>query len=249
MRGVLMRECLRALRSEVGHSTSVVTGMNAEDSLVTALDRTQLRLWESWPWPHLIVSRAVPISSGQRYYNVPEDLHFERILSLEVRDADRWMPLDYGIESRHYEVYDSDLDQRCYPPTNWYVTEDPQDTAGNIDGRGMIEIWPLPDRNHNSETLDATLRFRGVRLMRPFRAQTDRCELDHSLIVLYAAAEILARQKSADAEFKLAQAQQMQMQLRGAGQKRKDFTFGTPCADERWPVHPTYVTSRHPGRT
>lgn len=247
MRGVTLRDCLRDLRSELGHSTSAVTGMNAEDALLATLERTQSRLWEGWDWPHLQVRRAIPLQAGERFYNVPEDLPFERISKVEVRDADRWIPLCSGIDSSDYEIYDSDLDMRTYPPTKWAVTEDPQDTAGNIDGRGMIEIWPVPDRNYNAETLDATLRLHGTRAMRRFKQLDDRCELDHNLIVLYAASEILARQKSEDAQAKLASAQALQQRLRGNGQKRKDFRFGQPAETEVWPYHPLYVTNTNRG--
>jgi hypothetical protein len=218
--------------------------MNAEDALIATLQRTQDRLWEAWDWPHLRVKRFIPLAAGQRYYNVPEDLHFERILLVEVRDADRWLQLCPGIEGKHYDIYDSDLDQRCYPPTRWSVAEDTQDTAGNIDGRGMIEVWPMPDRDHNAETLDATLRITGTRNMRRFTVPTDRCELDHNVIVLHAAAEILARQKSEDAQLKASAAAQLLQRLKGQGQLKKDFVFGEPADTERWPVHPTYVTSR-----
>jgi hypothetical protein len=241
---VTLRDCLRFLRSELGHSTSVVTGMNAEDALVATLERTQNRLWEEWDWPHLIVKRAIPLQAGQRYYNVPEDVSFERILCVEVRDADRWLTLSSGIDGKHYEVYDSDLGQRTYPPERYAVTEDPQDTGGNIDSRGMIEIWPIPDRNYNAETLDGTMRVHGVRTMRRFSQQSDRCELDHNLIVLHAAAEMLARQKSEDAQAKASAAQRLYQRLKGQGQKVRSFTLGEPAEEERWPVHPTFVTSR-----
>lgn len=248
MRGVLLRECLRQLRAEIGHSTSTVTGMNAEDALIATLERTQQRLWEGWDWAHLWVRRVIPLAAGQRFYNVPADLFFEKIRKVEVRDCGEWRPVLPGIDECHYIVSDSDIGMRRYPVERYAHTEDPQDTAGNIDGRGMIEVWPIPDRNYNPETLDGALRTQGIRTIRRFSQLDDRCELDHNLIVLYSAAEILARQKSADAEAKLGAARVMEMRLRGDGQRIKSFKMGTPehehCAE--WPHHPTYVrnTSR-----
>jgi hypothetical protein len=246
MRGVLLRDCLRSLRAEIGHSTSVVTGMNAEDALVTTLERTQKRLWEEWDWPHLMVRRIVPMAAGSRYYNVPADLYFEKIRKAEIRYSGEWRPVEPGIDECHYLICDSDIGQRSHPVERYQVTEDPQDTGGNVDGRGMVEVWPIPDSNYSPETLEGALRFHGIRTIRRFSEPTDRCELDDSLIVLYSAAEILARQRSADAEIKLAHARKLELQLRGQGQRTKSFQLGATedCGREFWPHHPLYVNPR-----
>lgn len=244
MRGVLLRDCLRHLRAEIGHSTDPAVGMNVEDALITTLERTQSRLWEEWDWPHLMVYRDISISAGQRYYNVPTDVPFERIVSLTVRDGSYWKPLEYGITPDDFNIYDPDLDERSYPPRKWYVTEDPQDTAGNIDAYGMIEIWPMPDRNANEDTLEGVLRLKGIRSLRRFSQLNDRCELDHNLIVLYSAAELLSREKSDDAQHKLTMAQQLLLKVKGNGGKRKMWQLGIPSTEETWPHHPTYVTRR-----
>jgi hypothetical protein len=226
MRGVLLRDCVRYLRAEIRQSTATNVGMNTEDTHKIVLERVQQRLWAEWEWPHMIVTRDIPLSAGQRYYNVPADLPFERIKKAAVRDADRWCDLTPGIEESHYECWDSDLGERHWPPTRWDVTEDPQDTAGNIDAYGMIEVWPIPDRNLNQATLDATLRLTGVRSLRPFNADTHRCDLDHSLLVLYAASELLASLNQKDAQAKLQQATQLLMSVRGSGQKVTNWNMG-----------------------
>lgn len=51
------------------------------------------------------------------------------------------------------------------------------------------------------------LQFVGIRNLRPLVENTDVADLDDRLIVLFAAAEILANQKSASAQIKLANAQ------------------------------------------
>lgn len=245
MRGALLRDCLRDLRAECGHSTAPNVGMNAEDALLTALERTQLRLWEEWDWPHLLVNRYIELQAGQRFYSVPPDLPFERIQTIAARDGSRWKPLTYGITTEDYNLYDPDMNERSYPPRKYFVTEDPQDTQGNIDGRGMIEVWPLADRNANEQTKDGFLRLTGIRTMRRFSQLNDRCELDATLIVLYAAADILAREKSDDAQLKLQQAQQLNVKLKGNSTRIKTWRLGLPM-DEAvlWPHHPTYVNRR-----
>lgn len=241
MRGVQMKECLRTLRAEIGHSTDPAVGMNVEDALKALLERTQMRLWEEWDWSHLRVRRDISLSAGQRFYNVPADVPFERILSVSVRDGSRWKPLCYGITPEDFNIYDPDLNQRSYPPRKYFVTEDPADTAGNIDAYGMIEVWPLPDRNANAETLEGILRLEGIRSLRRFSEDNDRCELDHNLIILYSAAEYLAREKAEDAQHKLAAAQQLKLKLQGSTGKIKTWKLGIPEDSEQWPYHPTYV--------
>jgi hypothetical protein len=241
MRGKLLRECIRHLRGEIGHSTSTNVGMNVDDSLQVALERTQERLWEEWDWKHMEVTRDIEVAAGQRFYNVPPDLAYERISKAEFRWGNDWIELKHGITQRDYNVFDSDLDKRSWPVEAWDVTEDPQDTAGNIDGRGMIEVWPIPDRGTDATTLAGTLRLTGIRMLGPFTQLNHRCELDHNLIVLYAAAEFLARKKSPDAQMKLTQATQLLNRLRGNGQKIRDFKMGEPAEVPRMPASPKYV--------
>lgn len=242
MRGKLLRDCIRLLRAEIGHSTATTVGMNTEDSLQVALERTQERLWEEWDWPHMEVTRDIPLVAGQRFYNVPVDLHYERIKKAELCWGTSWIDLEPGIDQRAYNTFDSDRDQRSWPVSRWDKTEDPQDTAGNIDARGMIEVWPIPSKSADPNSTDGTLRLTGTRVLGRFSQNSDRCELDHNLIVLYAAAEFLARKKAPDAQMKLSQAGQLLMKLRGNGQKIKSFQMGQ-CEDddERMPLAPKYV--------
>jgi hypothetical protein len=227
MRGQTLATLIDNLRAEVGHSTNVAHGVNAEDYLKRTLRRTQEWLWGDWNWPHLLVYRLIPLSRTQRYYSVPADVPFERILQDQVyaKDGDQWRPMIFGIQQPQlFPQYDSDRGDMSWPPTRWDVAEDPGDTAGNIDNFGQIEVWPIP-------SMDGEMKIRGVRVIRPMVEMSHRCELDGDLLVLYAAAEILARQKATDAEAKGAAAAQRYKMLKAKGSKVKVFSMGAGQQD------------------
>lgn len=64
----------------------------------------------------------------------------------------------------------------------------------------VMEIWPLPVSLQD-------MRFTGQRLLNPLIAATDCADLDDMLLVLYVAAELCRKRKSADADLKLQEAQ------------------------------------------
>jgi hypothetical protein len=229
MRGETLGQLLSELRAECGYSQNAAHGINNRDSLVQVIKRTQRRLWSSWDWMHMRVSRDIPLMAGQRYYNVPVDLYYERIDDDggEVMFGGMWMPLCFGINERDYSIFDPRIDSRSWPIQKWDVAEDPADSGGTVDGRGMIEVWPLPsDSGVVGGNLEGNLRLSGVRNLNPLNVDADRCDLDSDLIVLYAAAEILARDRKDDAQAKLQMAQQIFMQLRGSADKKRTFKLG-----------------------
>lgn len=229
MRGQTLGELLSDLKAECGYSQNTAHGINNHESLTQVLKRTQRRLWSDWDWMHMRVSRDMQINAGQRYYNCPTDLPYERVDAVEVKFGGQWLPLVFGINERHYSIYDPRIDERSWPIRNWDVAEDPADTAGTPDNRGMIEVWPLPSDSGTAPTppedndLEGWIRLTGIRFLRPFTALSDRCDLDGDLIVLYAAAEVLQRDRKEDAQVKLQQAQQLFLRLRGNQEKNRTF--------------------------
>ena len=188
-RGTQLRTLLADLRAEVGHATSTNLGDATQEMMLTLLERVQRRLWSEWSWPFLQVRRDISLAIGQRYYDMPSDVSLERIERAEVKDGGYWHRLIWGISDSDYSAYDSDQDTRSWPPLRWDSYE------GN-----QLEIWPMPSQG------DGTLRLRGVKTLSALVALDDTADLDDQLIVLFAAAELLARQKSGDAQLKLAQA-------------------------------------------
>lgn len=225
MRDITLLELLSDLKAECGYSQNAAHGVNNRDSLVQVLKRTQRRLWSDWDWMHLRVSRDTRLNAGQRYYNCPTDLPYERIDAAEVKFGGQWLPLIFGIDERQYSVYDPRNDERSWPIRNWDISEDPANT-----NRGMIEVWPLPSDSGTAPAPgsddEGWFRFTGVRFLRPFNNDSDRCDLDGDLIVLFAAGEILARDRKEDAQAKLQAAQKLYMMLRGNQEKNRTFNLG-----------------------
>jgi hypothetical protein len=241
MRGQTLGELLSDLKAECGYSQNAAHGINNHESLVQVLKRTQRRLWSDWDWMHMRVSRDMQVNAGQRYYNCPTDLPYERIDCAEVKFGGQWKPLCFGINERQYSIYDPRIDERSWPLERWDVAEDPADTAGTPDNRGMIEVWPLPSDSGTApgptNDLEGWMRFTGIRFLRPFNNTPDRCDLDGDLIVLFAAAEVLSRDRKDDAQAKLQAAQKLYLMLRGNQEKNRTFQLaGDTDKEDQQPV-------------
>jgi hypothetical protein len=225
MRDITLLELLSDLKAECGYSQNAAHGVNNRDSLVQVLKRTQRRLWSDWDWMHLRVSRDTQLNAGQRYYNCPTDLPYERVDTAEVKFGGQWLPLCWGINERQYSIYDPRNDERSWPIRNWDIAEDAANT-----NRGMIEVWPMPAGSGTPPAPgsddEGWFRLTGIRFLRAFNSDSDRCDIDGDLIVLFAAAEILTRDRKEDAQAKLQAAQKLYTQLRGNQEKRRTFNLG-----------------------
>jgi len=238
MRGVRLDDLVEQLRAEVGHSTNPAVSINGRDYLVQVLKRTQERLWEEYDWPWFKVSRDLLIEKGQRYYSVPNDLAYERIIDVSFKYGSAWHCLSHGIDERQYSTYDSDRDARSWPLVAWDVAED----TGVVDDIGLIELWPVPSRSSNNN--DGQVRLTGFRKLKQFKDGNDKCELDGTLIVLMAASEIQARQNQSDAALKLQQATALLSRLQNQNSNKDKFTsFSMGCDDDVNGFRPREVTS------
>lgn len=213
-RNVSLGVLIDDLRAEAGHSLQANLGTAMREVLIKVLQRQQRRLWEDYDWTFLRVERDVPVQAGQRFYNFPSDLTLERIEKVEFKYGDRWIPLHYGIGREHYDQYDSDRDVRGFPVECWKEADNDQ-----------VELWPIPSQNGSTVTATDVVRFTGIRKLRPLVAESDLADLDDTLLVLFSAAEILAREKSADASLKLQMAEKHYTRLKGRNAKRDVFSL------------------------
>ena len=187
-RGTQLTELIAQLRAETGRSQKVSVGVDEVENLKSMLRRVQETLYDDYEWPHLNVQRDINLSSGQRYYDLPSDLNFDRIDSIKLKYNNIYTCLERGIEFDDYSIFDSNNDERSSPTLKWdirYTTSTEQ-----------LEFWPIPNRADK-------IFFFGTKALSPLVDETDRADLDDRVIVLFAAAEILARQKSSDANAKL----------------------------------------------
>lgn len=198
-RGTTFDQCITMFREEAGHAVSRRQGQNALPGVQAMLRRTYRRLHADFTWPHLRIEREVPLSAGQQYYAFPLDLDFDRVEDTWVRESgsNTWHRLPYGIGLGEYNTVASHAGARDDFPRRWELYEHEQ-----------FEVWPIP-----AENADA-VRFYGISKPKALTSGNDTLDLDDDLVVLYAVAEQLARQKSADAEMKLQQAQQHYNRLR-----------------------------------
>lgn len=213
-RNVTLGELIDDVRAEAGHSLQANLGASMRDVLVKVLQRQQRRLWEDYDWTFLRVDRDVAVQAGQRYYSFPTDLNLERIERVQFKWDDRWHKLDYGIGPNQYDQFDSDRDVRSYPIYRWQEHENDQ-----------VEVWPVPSQNGSTSAVSGVVRFTGIRKLRPLVQETDRADLDDTLLVLYSAAEILAREKASDAGVKMSMAENHYRRLKARNSKGGSFSL------------------------
>jgi hypothetical protein len=189
-------ELLDDLRAETRQSLNVSHNRQIRDTQLYLLQSEQERLWTDFDWPHLRVERYLKLAEGQRFYE-PPDLAIDRIEKIEVKYGATWVPLVVGIGAQQYNAWDSTEDQRSWPVERWRIYEDEQ-----------VEVWPIPSQNgDDTEATEGWLKFTGIRQLNPLVDDSDRCDLDARLIVLFAAVQMLTDDgKKAAAEVKLAAA-------------------------------------------
>lgn len=214
-RGTNLVKLLDLLRAEARISLNPAHNQQTRDNHVSLLQRTQEWLWEDFDWPHLRVERDISAQEGQRFYDVPDDITIDRIAEVWFRYGQRWTRLCPDISMAHYQQWDSDLDQRSWPVTNWRISENE-----------MMEMWPIPAQDAEVDTLEGKIRVVGIRKLRPFVANEDRADLDDRLITLYAAAELLGAAGAKDAKLKLDLAGKHYAKLRGGMMPRRKFRMG-----------------------
>lgn len=200
MRGKQLVQLVSSLRSKTGRSLTATVGADETATLKAILADTQEQLYDGFAWPFLRQWFSISLAAGQRYYDVPAGLNLERIERVVVNWNTQVHDLERGISFEHYAVHDSDNDSRSSPAAAWDLRWTGSAT--------QIEVWPLPDNTNY------TVRIAGIRNLRPLLADSDVADLDDQLITLYAAAELLTRSKSPDAQAKLQLAQRREAQVK-----------------------------------
>lgn len=217
-RGVTLTKLLNDLRAESRTSLNAAHNASNRDPQVIALQRKQEWFWQDFDWPHMRVERYIELAAGQYVYDPPSDLAVERIESVSVRQDGEYVPLDPGIDAEHFALYDTELDARAWPVQRWRLTENDE-----------IEVWPIPDTNYDSTTLEGKLKIVGIRNLNPLVEGGDTADLDDRLLILHCAAEALAAAGAKDAQLKLDSATRLYTKLRGGLTKRRKFPlFATP---------------------
>lgn len=207
--GVTLGQLVDQVRAEIGASVNPAQGVGQLAQLKQTLSRTQARLYADFNWPHLISRRDETLMLGERYYTFNADVNFEKIVKAEVLYTNTWRPVDYGIPNTAYNYVNSEVNSESDPVRRWQHYE-----------RGQFEVWPIP------ASAGQILRFTATLNLRPLLADSDVADLDSDLLVLFTAAELLTRLKSADAQAKQSLAASHYKNLRGNQVKTNVFMMG-----------------------
>jgi hypothetical protein len=200
-RNTQLLDLIAQLRAETGRTQNVAVGVNEIENLKDVLRRVQATLYDEYHWDHMNVEETVAIVAGQRYYDLPSNLNFDRISEVVLRYNTVYVPLEKGVEFNDYSIFDSNAStpERSYPLIKWDIR--------NTGAGEQLEFWPISNTT-------STVYFRGTKPIGDLIQEADTADLDDHMIVLFAAAEILSRQKSNDAKVKLSQAERRLSQLR-----------------------------------
>ena len=211
-------EMTKNLRAEAGHSLNVVQGANAVETLKYVLRRTQEELWTAFIWPEMTLRDDRAMTPGTYLYDYSVNLQFDAIREAYAAPASatgKWTPVAYGISEEKIVPVTGANSDSSDPVLCW-------EAAGVSGGPAKFRVWPTPKTT-------TYLRFKGNRELQPFIADADKCTLDATCIILFAASELLARSKAEDAANKLQKAQRHLTKLLGnqVSAKNKVSTLGS----------------------
>jgi hypothetical protein len=216
-----LANCVYNLRGETGHSLSAAQGQNNIDTLKYILKRAQQELWTAYVWPQLMQSVDMSTVAGQFLYDYPTPvgystpLQFDDIRKTFVAPSltSPWQPgFDYLQEMDDLINGDGTNTQAGDGPQFWRPYTPTQ-----------FRLWPTP------VTANYQIRFRAMKSLAAFIDDADVSTLDAMTIVLFSAAEILARSKAEDAPNKLRKAQNHLLATLGnsISSKRRTATLGS----------------------
>jgi hypothetical protein len=205
----------------------VAHGVNDKETLAYVLNRTQDELFETYNWPQLNVDRDIPIAVNQRYYPYDPDLPFENVEKVWLVWTSLYNEVLYGINPEDFRLWNSEIGFTSWPIQRW--RHHPDDDT--------FEVWPVPDQAPVGVDPNDTarLRMRGPKLVQPMIADSDLATLPHRPILLFAAGEILAREKAPDAQLKLEKGKEWlrRMKVKQGAHKRGPFIIGgSPRQDD-----------------
>jgi hypothetical protein len=195
MRGTTLGAMVNMFRLETGQSIQLAQGTQTRDHVKHALDRVQETLYTDWDWPFLHIYRDEVLMPGEFIYSWPDDMVVEDVRQLWDFTNNLYTPMVYGITMEDRNNFPSNM--RSDPALKWMI----------VDSR-QYQVWPTP-------AVQRTAVIEGYLAYRRMSEDSDTCILDDNLIVLFAAAEWLMRNKMPDAQAKLQIANKLRYRLQG----------------------------------
>lgn len=177
------------LKAEIKEAQETNTALDLE--LGYALANSQEKLCAAYDWTFLedrwdktVTGRYTALPT-QNIRSINSTINFNRPVIVECKYSNLWNPLEYGIGSEQYNYLDSDNGVTQNPARNWQM----ESNTGDASNADEFEIWPIPATSQ-------TIRFTGQRAPRTLSSDSDKCDLDHLLIVYAAAMEILTMREN-----------------------------------------------------
>lgn len=208
MTPLTLQQAVLDLRAECGHSLSGSHGVNSVETLRYLLRRVQRELYQAHDWPQLRVEYTATLSAGDRFLatsGIGGGVDLTLVNDVWLLDSATWRQLDYGIDPSHYNITAVGTQGL---PQRWRVDHAVTSTP-------RFEFWPTPQATYS-------LRVITQRALAAFVSDSDTSTLDGTLLVMFAAAEVLARQKSENAGLTLQKAQAyLRSLLRNAGSNKR----------------------------
>lgn len=183
-------ELIYDLRAELERNTDPAAGVGDLQSLRRHLQRTYETIYDDYDWPHLKVKSVIPLAAGQRFYDVPSTLDYDKLEEIRLFWNGIPTQITRGIDLDDMLLYDSEAGARCDPVRKWDVHY--------TDIKEQIEVWPIPAASGDS------LRFIGKRRFTQLIDDADRCLIDDHVVVLSAAIELLPEKSVGKLKTKLA---------------------------------------------
>lgn len=186
--GVALSDLREEVLIEAGISSDAGFGVEHHRTVDQKLRRMERLLATKYDFPAMNVEETVTVDADARYADMPANLTFSDIRLVSVAYGSEWLPITHGIGPRERTIYNTS--QRALPIQRWEVQ-----APGNVN----FEVWPIGE-------VEQTLRFEGQKSPGTMTKDTDVCVIDADALVMYAAAEFLARDSKADAELMISNA-------------------------------------------
>jgi hypothetical protein len=211
-------ELIYDLRAELERNTDPAAGVGDLQSLRRHLQRTYETIYDDYDWPHLTVTNSVSLSAGQRFYDVPATLDYDKLVEIRLFWNSLPTPISRGISLDDFATYNSDDDDRSDPVQKWDIRY--------TDIKEQIEVWPIPATSGDS------INFIGKRKFTQLVDDADRCLIDDHVVVLSAAVELLPEKSAGKLKLKLAALQSRYNRIKGrskAGSGSVRIGLGSPA--------------------
>lgn len=213
-RGATLQQMVSDLREELRRANSPAAGPDDYGPLRRTINHVYETLYAAFDWPHLkTYFPHMPMNAGQRHYDLPPGLDYDRTVDVRVWWNGIPESIERGVGFDDYLSYNSENNERTSPVLKWDVR-----FTGE---REQIEFWPLPDDSAQS------VQFVGLWKFAPLVNDTDVCRLESEMIVLYAAAELAAKDSpDKEAKLQLARERFRVAKLRSVSGSGKTFRVG-----------------------